>query len=119
LHILFSLFGEYFLLLTKWLLNGYEEDRVQILNAPQDLHNSFLPQIGVYVYAFIDPDAICGSFDANCCLLLTLGYGYLWVEYTHLDSSQVGQTASYISSIKWRHVSFLAVFTESPHLAHA
>lgn len=28
-----------------------------------------------------------GGFDADCCLLLTPGYGYLWVEYTHLDPS--------------------------------
>lgn len=63
LSILFSLFGVFFLLLTKWLLTAYGEDRFQILSVPQDLHNSFLPQMeGVYVFAFIDPDIICGWF---------------------------------------------------------
>lgn len=25
------------------------------------------------------------DFDGDCCLLLTLGCGYMWTEHTHLD----------------------------------
>lgn len=26
-----------------------------------------------------------GGFDGGCCLLLTPGYGYMWIEYSYLD----------------------------------